>query len=181
MKGVVFTEFLEMVEDHFSMEVADRIIEASDLPSEGAYTSIGTYDHAEMVQLVTNLSQETDIPIPDLLCTFGKYLFGHFAAGYPQFFEGIEGAFPFIEKIDGYIHVEVRKLYPDAELPTFKCDTSKAGRLTVIYNSTRPFADLAKGLLMGCLEHFGEKADLQHEDLSNEQGTSARFTLTKQE
>ena len=29
MKGVVFTEFLEMVEDRFSPEMADRIIEAT--------------------------------------------------------------------------------------------------------------------------------------------------------
>ena len=28
MKGIVFTEFLEMVEDRFSPEIADRIIES---------------------------------------------------------------------------------------------------------------------------------------------------------
>jgi len=44
MKGIIFTEFLEMVEDRFSPEIADRIIEAADLPSGGAYTAIGTYD-----------------------------------------------------------------------------------------------------------------------------------------
>ena len=31
------------------------------------------------------------------------------------------------------------------------------------------------------IEHFGERIDLQREDLSHGQGTSARFVLTKQE
>ena len=35
MKGIVFTEFLEMVEDKFSPELADRIIEGAELPSGG--------------------------------------------------------------------------------------------------------------------------------------------------
>ena len=47
MKGVVFTEFIEMVEDKFSADIADQIIEEADLPSGGVYTSVGTYDHAE--------------------------------------------------------------------------------------------------------------------------------------
>ncbi len=42
MKGTVFTEFLEMVENILSPELADLIIEQSDLHSEGAYTSLGT-------------------------------------------------------------------------------------------------------------------------------------------
>jgi len=181
MKGIVFTEFLEMVEDRFSPEVADCIIEAADLPSGGAYTAIGNYDHNEMVQLVTQLGTETGIAIPNLLRPFGVHLFGRFVVGFPQLFEEIGSTFDFLEKIEGYIHVEVRKLYPDAELPSFKCDRLEPGHLTMIYRSTRPFADFAEGLIMGCIEHFGEKIDLQHEDLSDGQGTSARFLLTKKE
>ena len=74
MKGIVFTEFLEMVEDRFSPEIADRIIESSNLSSRGAYTSLGTYDHAEMVRLVSQLSAATGIAPPVLTHTFGKYL-----------------------------------------------------------------------------------------------------------
>jgi len=31
MKGIVFTEFLELVEDKFGLEMVDNIIESSDL------------------------------------------------------------------------------------------------------------------------------------------------------
>jgi hypothetical protein len=181
MKGVVFAEFLEMVEGHFSREVADHIILASDLPSGGAYTSIGTYDHTEMVQLVTQLSAATGTPVPVLMHTFGKYLFGRFCVLYPQLFEDVDSAYSLLEKVNGYIHVEVLKLYPDAELPRFDCIPSEPGRLTMIYRSTRGLADFAAGLIDGCIEHFGETIDVQREDLSGGRGTWVRFSLTQQE
>ncbi len=58
MKGIVFTEFLEMVEDKFGLETVDSIIENSNLPSEGIYTSVGTYDFNEMVSLITSLHKK---------------------------------------------------------------------------------------------------------------------------
>ena len=93
MKGLVFTEFLEMVEQTFSEEVADRIIDESDLPSNGAYTSLGTYDHGEMLELVTNLSRETNIPVPDLVFAFGRHLFDRFAVVFPQILGDADTAF----------------------------------------------------------------------------------------
>lgn len=181
MKGVVFTEFLEMVEDRFSPEIADRIIESSNLASRGAYTSLGTYDHAEMVRLVTQLSAATGIAPPALTHAFGKYLFSRFVALYPEVFEGVDSTYALLEKVEGTIHAEVRKLYPDAELPRFECNSSKPGRLTMIYRSPRGFADLAGGLIDGCIEHFGENIDVQQEDLSEGRRTSVRFSLTLRE
>ena len=43
MKGIVFTEFLEMVEEKYGLEMVDDIIENANLQSHGAYTSVGTY------------------------------------------------------------------------------------------------------------------------------------------
>lgn len=179
MKGVVFTEFLELVEEKFSPELADKIIEASDLPSQGAYTSLGTYDHNEMLQLVTNLSKETKVSIPDLIHTFGEYLFTRFSVGYPQFFQDIGHAFDFLKNLEDYIHVEVRKLYPDAELPRFEYENPESGSLVMIYSSNRPFGDLAEGLICGCIKHFANPIDLEREDLSSGEKTRIRFTLTE--
>ncbi len=67
MKGLVFTEFLDMVEQRFSADMVDDIIEASDLPSGGAYTAVGTYSHSEIVALVQQLAIRTGIAVPDLL------------------------------------------------------------------------------------------------------------------
>jgi hypothetical protein len=180
MRGIVFTEFLDQVEEKFSAEMVDTIIESSDLPSKGAYTSLGTYDHSEMVQLVSHLSQETDIPIPELLRTFGEHLFTKFHASYPVFFEGINHAFDFLKNVEDYIHVEVRKLYPDAELPKIDYETPSDNQLVMIYSSSRPFGDLAEGLISGCIKHFGNSIGIARENLETNKITKVRFTLTEQ-
>jgi hypothetical protein len=179
MKGMVFTEFLEMVEAKFSPEMLDRIMERAHLPSGGAYTAVGTYDHAEMVELVTCLSRETGISARDLVCAFGTYLFGRFHQSFPIYFEGMGSTFDFLRHVQDYIHVEVRKLYPEAELPSFTHETPSPDRFALVYNSSRPFAVLAEGLIMGCIAHFGEPIDLAVEDLSGGKGTSARFLLSR--
>src|SRR4051812_35572527 len=107
MKGIVFTEFLEMVESKFSPELADSIIEGTELPSGGAYTTVGTYDHSEMIKLVTCLSKETGISPAELMQSFGLYLFERFYVLFPQYFKGINSSFHFLEQIEDYIHVEV--------------------------------------------------------------------------
>jgi hypothetical protein len=179
MKGVVFTEFLEMVEDRFSPETADRIIETAELPSGGIYTTVGTYDHREMIQLVSRLSEETGMPATELVRSFGVHLFGRFHTMFPKYFENVTSAFDFLQRVDHYIHVEVAKLYPDAELPSFECDASDPGRLHLTYRSSRPFAALAEGLIRGCIAHYGEAVDIGIEDLSDGTGRAARFVLTK--
>lgn len=180
MKGIVFCEFVEMLEQEFSADMADEIISGAALESGGAYTTVGTYDHHEMLALVTQLSEKTGTPVPDLVEAFGRYLFGRFVDLYPAFFEGVDGAFSFLDRIEEHVHVEVLKLYPDAELPTFKTSRTDDNTMVMVYQSTRPFADLAKGLIEGCIAHYGEPVDVQMEDLSDEGRTHVRFTLRRQ-
>ena len=178
MKGIVFTEFLEMVEDKFGMMVVDKIINESELPSGGAYTAVGTYDHAEMVQLVTHLSKELETPIDQLLLVYGEHFFHVLTASYPTFFENIPNAFTFLSGIENHIHVEVLKLYPDAELPRFDIERLGENKLQMIYHSERKLADFANGLLNSAAKHFGEDIAIHREDISGD-GSVVKFTLTK--
>lgn len=181
MKGVVFTEFQEMIEDQFGLEMYDRLIAASELASGGAYTSVGTYDHTELLQLVTKLSFETGAKVSDLVRAFGVHLFSRFSVAYPQFLEGVETSIDFLQSIDDYIHVEVRKLYPDAELPKFTFRQVTDGCWEMTYQSSRPFADLAHGLITATIEHFGDAIDLERIDEREASGMAARFVLTSRE
>jgi hypothetical protein len=44
MKGVVFTEFIELVESRFSIPLAEQLLETTDLPSGGVTTSPASRD-----------------------------------------------------------------------------------------------------------------------------------------
>ena len=179
MKGVVFTEFLEMVEQEFSPDMVDHIIDESELPSGGIYTAVGTYDHAEIVALVSHLSKAAGMSVPQLLHAFGKHLFGRFVSNFPHFFEGQDDAFAFLAKVEDYIHVEVKKLYPDAELPSVLASRDTSDRMTIVYRSDRAMADLAHGLIEGCIQHFGENVEIEISDLSNADGQHVRFELAR--
>jgi len=47
----------------------------------------------------------------------------------------------------------------------------------MVYRSSRPFADLAEGLILGCAEHFGERIAIAREALPGESGV--RFSLER--
>ncbi len=164
MKGIVFTEFLELVESQFGLDVVDEIIEGTDLPSGGAYTAVGTYEYTELLGLVGALSARTATPVSTLVHTFGKHLFGRFVVSYPFIVDHISTTADFIDKVEGLIHVEVRKLYPDARLPTIEFRRVDDHNAHVEYKSDRPFADLAVGLIEACAEHFGEELTINRVD-----------------
>lgn len=179
MKGVVFCELISMVEECFSLETADKIIAASNLETGGAYTSVGTYNHREIVELVSHLSVATGTPVADLLRTFGEHLFRRFSVLYPTYFAAQNSTFEFLGILDNKIHVEVKKLYPDAELPIFQHEFPNKDRMVFVYISSRPFGDLAEGLIRGCIGHFKEDILLTREDLPAEEGMHVRFTLSR--
>lgn len=169
MLGIVFTEFMDMVEDRFSPDLLDEVIESAELESEAAYTAVGYYDYQEMIRLVTVLHQKTQIPVDDLIQTFGCHLFGVLIGKYPALGEGISGVLDFLEIVDSTIHKEVLKLYPNAELPTFETNRVSPDHLQMIYQSKRPFSQLALGLMHGCAEHFGQKLDVQHQSTQQDE------------
>ncbi len=179
MKGVVFTEFMEMVEDRFSADMVDDILDDAAPPSGGAYTAVGTYPHEEIVALVVALSRRSGMVVHDLLLAFGEHLFGRFVRAYPAFFAGVTDAFAFLSGIEDIIHAEVKKLYPDAELPRFEVERHDAGCLVLRYESPRHFEDLAEGLMRGCITHFGGGIDLRRETLGEGADRRERFILTR--
>lgn len=179
MKGIVFAEFLEMMEARFGPAATDHVLETSSLQNGGAYTSVGTYDHQELVRMVRQLSAHTGIEAGSLVKAFGEYLVERFAAIYPRFFEGMETSFQFLPMVESHIHVEVKKLYPDAGLPQLTCTREGADRMVLEYRSQRPFADLAEGMIAGTGKHFGERLQIDREELSEEGAYATRFVLTK--
>ncbi len=180
MKGIVFSEFIELVEEVFSPQIADEIITESDLASEGAYTSVLTYDHHELIAMVSKLSEKTNIPVPELVKTFGQHLAKRFAEQYPQFFENVNTTFDFLDSIENHIHVEVKKLYSDAQVPSFQTERPGPDSMKMIYSSERPFADLAEGLILGTSEYYGESLSIRRQDWQEGKMNFAKFELTIQ-
>ncbi len=75
MKGIIFTEFIDLVESKFGLDTLDDILDSAG--DDGVYTSVGSYDHRKLVQLVVMLSNKTGIPAEDLQRVFGQSVFNN--------------------------------------------------------------------------------------------------------
>jgi hypothetical protein len=180
MKGFIFTEFLEMIEARYSANVLEQTVSAAQLPSGGAYTAVGTYDHGEFWSLVCELSKVTDVPVPDVFKQYGEFLFARLTTVYGHLLQPMHSSFDLLQALDGVIHAEVRRLYPDAEPPRFDVVERGPRRMVLIYSSKRHFADLAEGLVRASFQHFGERGMITRENMTSEDGSRVRFTLTLQ-
>ncbi|EAP86666.1 heme NO-binding domain-containing protein [Croceibacter atlanticus] len=178
MKGIVFTEFLELVEQKFGLEVVDEIIEKSDLESNGAYTSIGTYKFSEMLQLLSHLSTKTSISIDELLLVYAEHFFGVLVKSYPVLIKSYSDPINMLASIESHIHIEVLKIYPDAELPTFEVISKSKNSLILIYKSSRAMYYFGLGLMNKTFDYFNSSAEIVIEKLK-EDGTEVKFIITK--
>ncbi|HAZ94610.1 MAG TPA: guanylate cyclase [Porticoccaceae bacterium] len=178
MKGMLFTALLELIEAEFGSDVLDDVLDDVKPASGGIYTSVGTYDHTELVAMLVSLSKQTNVSLTNLTKTFGMYHFAEFTAAYPYLFEGLNSSFELLEKIDWFIHAEVRKLYPGATPPKFECTRLSSTSIELIYKSPRCLGDVAEGLIYGCASHYGEKILVRRERLGDMTGSTERFLLT---
>lgn len=176
MMGMVFTELLEMVEDRFSFDMVDIVVERAG--ARGSYTSVGNYEDDELLKIVAALSEETGIPVPQLLHTYGVHLFGRFVVLFPTFFTSHDTAASFLSGLESHVHTEVRKLYATARPPLFSLQQNDDGSMFLEYRSYRGLWSFAQGLMEACLTYFGAKQKLVLvKDLSDGAGTHVRFVL----
>lgn len=178
MRGIVFTEFLVLVEDKFGLEMVDRIIFQSNLASEGAYTTIGTYSFSEMLSLLQNLSKNTSISIDNLLLAYGEHFFFALDKSYPGLFASYKDPIELLSSIESHIHLEVKKIYPDSEVPLFIVLEKRDDYLVMIYKSSRAMHHFGLGLMNKTFEYFNTTATIEIEKIK-EDGTEVKFIIKK--
>ena len=179
MKGVVFTEFFAFIETQFGLPMVDQLLASTDPESGGSYAALETYDFDEMMAMLVELGARSETPVPNLIRAFGSHLFNHFVEGHSDSLADVHSTEELLSQVENRIHVDVRKLFPDAELPTIGFAQLTPNQSEVTYYSARPFADLAEGLILAAIDHFGDPIDLSREDLPPCDSTQARFLLTR--
>jgi hypothetical protein len=166
MKGLVFTELFELVEEKWGFDFLDELIEDSSIENGGVFTQVADYPFSEMQKLVVTLSQKSGVPINDLLEVFGHYLFSKLAKLYPHTLDETN-ALDFISTVESHVHKDVRKLYPGVDLPSFELKEKGEKYIVIIYHSPKGLEALAKGLMLGCGEFFKQKLKITSQKLQD--------------
>lgn len=175
MRGLIFTELFELVEERFGLELLDDVIVEANLPNDGAYAATGNYPFSELQSIVVKLHERINVPVDTLLEIFGEYLFAKLFETHPQF-NSITNIIDFLENVETYIKIEVKKLYPDAELPKFDIVSKDEKCFSFYYISSKQLHHLAKGLVVGASKYFNQPVEITMEV---EENKSALFTVTR--
>jgi len=181
MKGVLFTEFQNLIEAEFGLEVLDQVIEKAlpALSTNGAYTSVGTYPHTELLALLDALVSLVDAELDGMLLAYAYRLMDAFEASYPEFFESHTELFSFLLKVESQMHAGIRKLYPDANPPTLEVERKTEDSLRLVYRSHRPLSVVVIPLLHAAARRY--EAPISVEVLSaSDDGASSEVAIRKQ-
>lgn len=163
MKGVIFTTFNDMVENEIGINTWDAILESVSPDSKGIYTSVEDFPDEELFAMVTELSERTNTPVTELLEAFGQYLFHVLAMKHSIFVEQEPDFLEFLKSIENVIHKEVKKLYPNPNLPTLSWRQNDAKSLELDYRSPRKLCHLADGLIRGAGEKYQVEFTMDHD------------------
>lgn len=177
MKGMVFVELLRMAEDALGEDTVDDILDELDLSTGGAYNAVGNYPCSELMQIVEAVSAHSGLPTDQLQRMFGNWIHERFVQAYPAFFQGKQNVLQMLDAIENEVHVEVRKLYPDAELPTFDTHWKSETALQMRYASERPLVEFCHGMIEACAKHFDTPTEITVENQPDADGKSAIFDV----
>ncbi len=159
MKGLVFTTFYDYCETLHGPEFLDDLIDAAGLQNDGAYTSVGTYSFEDMASLVESFAARTGTAVMTVLENFGAFCFSRWVQRIPHAFAS-RSLFDILSAVDDFHRAEIKKLYPDAELPSFKVEERTDDVLLLGYHSDKPLSDLARGVIRGVARHLGEQVEI---------------------
>lgn len=181
MKGVIFKYLEEFVVSAAGEKAWMNVVEQSEVATPmGAYVSHGYYPDEELLAIVSTGSKLLDIPIEKLVFAFGEFLLTCFARDFPKYFEEGKNAKSFLHSVDCVIHVEVKMLYPEVELPEMDYEDPAPEVLVLQYSSARQLCILLRGLIQGVGDYFKEKIDVLETKCMHQGHDHCRFELTFQ-
>jgi hypothetical protein len=159
VKGIVFNLLQELVVRDHGEDAWDDLLQDAEVT--GAYTSLGSYDDAELQALARAAAKRIGTTPDEVVRWFGRNALPVFAESYPDFFAAHSSAQTFVLTLNEIIHPEVRKLYPGAYVPEFAFDAEPGGPLRMGYQSPRRMCSFAEGLIEGAAAHYGEQVTVR--------------------
>ena len=154
MKGIVFNSVEEAVTELHGAETWDELVERAGV--SGAYTALGSYPDEELLALVGAACELTGQQADDVLRVLGRHALPVLAAQVEELIDRDGHVFDFLASVHGIIHVEVRKLSPEATPPDLMAERLADDVLQLTYRSPRALAPLAEGLIVGAGDMYSQ-------------------------
>ena len=159
MKGIIFNVTEKAVTELLGEDAWDDLLDDAGL--EGDYTALGTYADEDLLALVSAAATKTGHDPADVQRLVGRHALPHLVASIEEFLDADLDVFDFLASIHSIIHVEVKKLDPDANPPDVIPERISNDELQLTYRSDRGLSPLAEGLILGAGDHFGQPVAIE--------------------
>lgn len=179
MKGIFFTELIDMAEREYGSQTVEKVISLLDVGENGVFNPSFDYPFEQFFELLKLLSSQVRISSSDISKNFGEYLFSRLVILFRPQFAGNSDIFQFLEKIDYFIHIEMQEVFPHKGISGFRAERISENTFRVCYESKQELIDLAIGLFMGCQKFFNEDLIVNTEIKLNGKENLVCFSLTK--
>lgn len=177
MKGVIFCYLKEFIEERYGLETWYELIDLCPLKQKPPYVKPGNYSHFDFLSIVDGIANKVGESSNIFIKEFGKATFQRMARDYPVFVEKYDHPKPFLLTVDGIIHVEVQKLFSNAELPQFYYEDVGENALIIRYQSERKLCPLMEGLILGATNYFQYNVNITHDPCMHQGSDHCKFLL----
>lgn len=157
MRGIIHAELAQYVISRAgSNEEWEALLAEAGLEGRH-YLSSETYPDDELFGLVLAESRRSGKPIPAILVEFGRHLAPPLAHTYSAFIPDHWRTLDLLEHTEETIHKAVRRKGPGATPPNLSCTRVSETEVHISYRSERRLCALAKGIISGVADVYGER------------------------
>lgn len=162
MKGIIFNIAEQFISTKYGDETLENILEDCKLITTDPFVGPGTYPDSDLIEIVRIASAKVELNPEEFLKRLGHFTFGKLAERHPYFVSNYKHPKQFLLTVDNVIHVEVKKLYNETQLPTFQYSEPSEKELVITYYSKRKMYTLMEGLISGVADHFNIAIEQHH-------------------
>ncbi len=147
MKGHIFNLLETFIIEATDVATYEEIHAACSFRSDGLFLRPARYPDEDLLELVDKTVARLGMTKPEAYRAFGVWIFPHLVELVPA--DMVDKPHPkdFLLTLDEIHQVELKKLWPDAEPPSFRCLDTGPNRMRITYDSPRQMFDLVDGVL----------------------------------
>jgi predicted hydrocarbon binding protein len=144
-----------------------------------AYSAALAYDDSDAFELVNLAAQTLQIPIDEVLESFGRFLATELLRLYQRVIKPEWATLDIIENTETLIHSAVRASNPGASPPVLDAIRISEDELQLLYSSNRKLCKLAIGIIKGLADHYQELIEIQKDSCMLSGAPFCAFRLTR--
>jgi hypothetical protein len=155
MKGHIFNLLETFVVEATDVATYEEIHASCTFQGDGVFLRPGKYPDADLLELVDKTVAKLGMTTSEAYRAFGRWIFPHLAELVPKEMVAKPHPKDFLMTLDAIHRVELKKLWPDAEPPGFRCLDIDPERMLITYNSPREMFALVEGVLESVADYYG--------------------------